>query len=68
MNVRLEALGGHARVVRLEYIEKVVDVAGGQAQRLDLGQLRITRHVGDAVAQRGERGIDGLGAPALLLV
>ena len=55
-------------VFGVEHLHEVVDVGGGQPQRLDLGELGVARDVGDAVAQRRKRVVDGLGSTPLLLV
>ena len=70
VDVGLEAVDGVAPddVLRVEHLHQVVDVQRGQPQRLDLGQLGVARHVRDAVPQRGERVVDRLRPPSLLLV
>jgi hypothetical protein len=50
----------HAVWVRVEQGHEVVDVRGGQAKRLDLGQLGIARNVRDALAKVGKRVVDRL--------
>ena len=50
------------------HLHEVVNVGRGKPQRLDLGQLCVARDVRDAVAQRRERIVDGLGSTPLLLV
>ena len=71
-DVRLEAslvqLSLRERVVLAEHVHQVGDVAGGEAQRLDLGQLRVARNVRDAAAQRRERRVDAVRPPSLLAV
>ena len=68
MDVCLKSFHKGAGVFRVQHRHQVVDVARGQAQRLDLGQLRVARHIGNAVAEVGKGVVDGLGSPALLFV
>ncbi|XP_039234520.1 ribosome biogenesis protein BOP1, partial [Pipra filicauda] len=54
-----------ARLAHQQHVAQVGDVAGGQAQGLDLGELPVGRLGGDEGAQRGEGGVDAVGAVAL---
>ena len=44
---------------------EVLDVGGGQPQRLDLAQLPVQRLGGDEVPETGEGGVDTLGPVSL---
>lgn len=68
VNVGLESLDEGAGILRVQHSHQVVNVAGREAQCLDLGQFRVAGDVGDAVPEIGERVVDGLGSPPLLLV
>ncbi|MPC61524.1 hypothetical protein E2C01_055596 [Portunus trituberculatus] len=59
---------GRGTVVAVQHLHEVGDVGGGEAQRLDLGQLGVGGHVGDALPQLREGVVDALRAPPLLLV
>ena len=61
-----QATAGVPRPV--EQFHQVGDVRGGQPERLDLRELRVGGHVGDAVAEVGEGAVDRLRPPAFLLV
>ena len=71
-DVRLEAglvqLTLSDRVVLAENVHQVRDVAGRQAQSLDLGQLRVGRHVGNAASQRRERRVDAVCSSTFLAI
>lgn len=54
--------------VLVQDVHQVGDVAGGQPQSLDLGQLGVGRDVGDTLPQLCEGRVDALGAPPLLSV
>ena len=44
------------------------DLRSSQSECFDLGEFGVSWNIGDAVAQLGERVVDGHGPPTLLLV
>jgi len=54
-----------ARLPHQQHVPQVGDVAGGQSQGLDLGELSVGRLGGDEGAEGGEGGVDAVGAVAL---
>lgn len=66
-DVGTECLGLVA-LVAVQDGHEVADVARGQPQGLDLGELGVGRHVGYAVPQVGEGVVYALGASPLLLI
>lgn len=54
--------------VLVQDVHQVGDVAGGQPQSLDLGQLGVGRDVGDALPELREGRIDALGPSPLLAI
>lgn len=68
LELGLEGLRVAVLSVLVQDVHQVGDVARGQPQRLDLGQLGVGGHVGDALAQLGEGRVDALRPPPLLAV
>ncbi|XP_064910754.1 ribosome biogenesis protein BOP1 isoform X1 [Columba livia] len=54
-----------ARLPHQQHVPQVRDVAGGQSQGLDLGELSVGRLGGDERAEGGEGGVDAVGAVTL---
>ncbi|KAF3851786.1 hypothetical protein F7725_005141 [Dissostichus mawsoni] len=68
LQLGLERLRVPVLSVLVQDVHQVGDVAGGQPQSFDLGQLGVRRHVGDALPQLREGRVDALGPPPLLPV
>lgn len=54
--------------ILVQDVHQVGDVAGGQPQRLDLGQLGVGRYVGYTLPQLRKGRVNALGPPPLLTV